>query len=390
VGLALVSIFAFTSHSTAPIQDPASAEQVCETVQTGSSYTTTCTPADQELNTPTETSPTEPCHTLEDGTVACTASYIEEQEESENKAQSATAKEIIPIAGLRNLFSDIKISNPNRFAAINWMIQTGITNGSDCERPGKNSQVTRRAICKYKESSKINRGAMAEFLRKFSEDNTNYLSYSVSELDKYKASDISKLAFGRRYAIKWMIQNNITVLDNGKYNPANTVNRGSMAEFMFKIANEFSNLDISLDPSLYVDVEKVFIKDKDLQALKINNPNRYYSIMWLTKMHITEGYNDKGVSTYKPWNPVTRGAMAQFLQKLYFVMRTGEPLRNNGVLVAGFYQVDKNHKLTVVNEFWDDKAYSTIKSQAFDFMKSVFPMEASPNYTMFFNFYVTG
>ncbi|MDR1033455.1 MAG: hypothetical protein LBL41_01610 [Bifidobacteriaceae bacterium] len=33
----------------------------------------------------------------------------------------------------------------------------------------------------------------------------------------------------------WLVKNNITVLDKGKYNPTNPVNRGSMAEFIMKL-----------------------------------------------------------------------------------------------------------------------------------------------------------
>jgi hypothetical protein len=361
VGLAFVSILAISTHSIPPTQDPASAEQVCETVQTGSSYTTTCTPADQELNTPTETSSTEPMPTE--------VPVVEVETPP------------LPIVQDYVLFSDLKISNPNRYAAMTWLAKTGISVGSGC----KTQKPYTHKVCKYNEGSSVNRGAMAEFIKKtVAGTNTNF---------NIPISDIGELNEGRQNAIKWMSENEITILDDGKYNPQNTVNRGAMAEFMYKTAVAYSGMELSLDPSLYVNEEKKFIKDEKLQELKQSNPNRYYAIMWLVKMNITEGYNEKGVLTYKPWNTVTRGAMAQFLQKLYFVMRTKEalvsPNDKDAVLISGFYEISKNNEVRIENDLlYNDKSIQ-LSSKILHFINTNFNInDKTDNYAIFFNFYI--
>jgi hypothetical protein len=215
--------------------------------------------------------------------------------------------------------------------------------------------------------------------------------------------DISNLTSGRQNAIKWMSENNITILDNGKYNPQNTVNRGAMAEFMYKTADAFAMMDLSLDPLLYVNEEKKFIKDKALQELKVSNPARYYAIMWLVKMNITEGYNEKRVLSYRPWNVVTRGAMAQFLQKLFFVMRTKEPLVSpndkDAVMVSGYlyscyYNSTSSGFKMEFNEFFPQNPdyTSIIRDKTVNFFNQTFcsdhDIESVPDRGVFYNFYV--
>jgi hypothetical protein len=84
------------------------------------------------------------------------------------------------------------------------------------------------------------------------------------------------------------------------------------------------------DPSTLVDYENKYINDKDVMALKTTNPTRYYCILWMAKMGITLGINNG--TLYNPKGTVTRGQMAQFLHRFYYVMRTGQPAPANGVI----------------------------------------------------------
>jgi hypothetical protein len=134
---------------------------------------------------------------------------------------------------------------------------------------------------------------MAEFMHK--------LVGSISnENNAPTVTDIGRLDTGRQEDIKWLAAEGITVLNNGKYNPKNAVNRGAMAEFMYKLAGKPGPDPVASD----------YAKIKDISAL---SKNRQKAIAWLAKNNITALNNGK----YNPQNAVNRGAMAEFLQKLY-------------------------------------------------------------------------
>jgi uncharacterized repeat protein (TIGR02543 family) len=71
-----------------------------------------------------------------------------------------------------------------------------------------------------------------------------------------------------------------------------------------------------VDPATVTNEAKQFKSDKALTKLKTSNPNRYYAVLWLAKYKVTLGSNPAG-TLYSPQNVVNRGAMAQFMQKLY-------------------------------------------------------------------------
>ncbi|MDR1033942.1 MAG: InlB B-repeat-containing protein [Bifidobacteriaceae bacterium] len=176
-----------------------------------------------------------------------------------------------------NKFGDLRGLAADRVNSIRWMYRYGIAAGAD----------------KYNPSNTVNRGAMAQFMHK--------LVDSVPSAKKVPAiGDISKLAADRQADIKWLAAEGITVLAGNKYNPANAVNRGAMAEFMYKLAGMPKPDPTTADYSKITDISK------------LSEPRRK-AIAWLAKNEITVLDNGK----YNPQNAVNRGAMAQFMQKLY-------------------------------------------------------------------------
>jgi hypothetical protein len=141
-----------------------------------------------------------------------------------------------------------------------------------------------------------------------------------------KFSDLSGLGnfVGRVDDINWLVSEEITTgspVGSKTYKPWDVVNRGSMAEFIYKLVgspgavnpNPENSKDHHVDPKTVEDQAKRFAGDKELTALKKSNPNRYYDILWLAKTGITVGY--AGGNTFKPWNSVNRGSMAEFMKK---------------------------------------------------------------------------
>jgi uncharacterized repeat protein (TIGR02543 family) len=201
-------------------------------------------------------------------------------------------------------FSDLGKLTADRANSVRWMYRHAITSGS----PAGSST--------YKPSDVVNRGAMAQFMRK--------LVGSVgTDKTPVNPKDISRLNADRKDDIRWLATEQITVLSSGKYNPQNPVNRGAMAEFMYKLAGSPGALDKSVtskkhhvDPATVTAEAAKFKNDKELTKLKSSNPNRYYAVLWLARNKVTLGSNAAG-TLYSPQNPVNRGAMAQFMQKLY-------------------------------------------------------------------------
>jgi hypothetical protein len=153
---------------------------------------------------------------------------------------------------------------------------------------------------------------------------------------------------GRLEAINWLASEGITTgspKNSNTYKPQDIVNRGAMAEFLYKFSGSKGAIDADpnspnhhLDPSnpnwkltgvnygykTISQTEKVFGGDADLQALKNANPNRYWAIIWLAFTGIAQGSDcniprdyftlDDRRCLYKPNDPVNRGAMAEFLR----------------------------------------------------------------------------
>jgi uncharacterized repeat protein (TIGR02543 family) len=222
--------------------------------------------------------------------------------------------------GSKYKFVDTSKVENGRLNDINWLASVRVTVGSDCNASGAGS------ACKYNPNGAVNRGAMAQFLFKLAGQ-----TETVNGVPK--VTDISKLISSRQDAIKWLASEKITIPTAGKYKPSNTVNRGAMAEFMYKLAGHPGTVDFGsgendhVDPKTVADVEKVLKNDKALAKFKKSNPNRYYDILWLAKMNITV---PDSMGRYNPGNDVNRGAMAQFMHKLYWVMMTGNLVPQDG------------------------------------------------------------
>jgi hypothetical protein len=142
-----------------------------------------------------------------------------------------------------------------------------------------------------------------------------------------KINDLSKAGEVHRVHIEWLAAEGITIPDkDGNYNPTNKVNRGAMAEFMYKLAGSPGAIEVGSATLAHVPAsevaaqEKKLAGDKDLAKLKTSNPNRYYDILWLAKVGITTGSNSAG-TLYSPNKSVTRGQMADFMKKLAQYMK---------------------------------------------------------------------
>jgi hypothetical protein len=145
--------------------------------------------------------------------------------------------------GHENQFADIASlyqSNPGRYYSILWLADTGITVG--CNTEGT-------LFCP---GNVVNRGAMAEFMRKFAgvavtEAKTSPfpdVNLTAKDLKYDNSSDsvtVPKVSEVRMGAINWLASTEIT-LGSGSiggvtaYRAQDAVNRGAMAEFMYKLA----------------------------------------------------------------------------------------------------------------------------------------------------------
>lgn len=97
--------------------------------------------------------------------------------------------------------------------------------------------------------------------------------------------------------IAWLKDQGITKPADGKYDPAGTVNRGSMATFLFRLLNP--------------DEPAPACTKKPFKDVKKNHRFCGY-IEWAVDSGLAKGYDD---GTYRPEADVTRGAMVTFLQR---------------------------------------------------------------------------
>jgi hypothetical protein len=158
-----------------------------------------------------------------------------------------------------NKFTDLgslKTDNPARYYSILWLSGTGITVG--CNADGT----------KFCPTNPVNRGAMAEFLQRFA-GVTNVPSVVSAFPDvskagvtlKYKGYNqttrLNGLVESRIGAINWIKEVNVTLGSGstaawGKfaagittYRPQDSVNRGSMAQFMHKVAHILKSTEVA-------------------------------------------------------------------------------------------------------------------------------------------------
>ena len=180
-------------------------------------------------------------------------------------------------------FTDVPSSNT--FASsICWASATGITKGT-----GDGTT--------YSPSNPVNRGSMAAFLYRLA-GSPKWDPPTTSPFVDVKTTDTFYPA------ITWLYSQGITVgtTVNGKvyYQPSNAVNRGSMSAFLYRF---------SASPKWTLPTTSPFAD--------VAQTNTFYkSITWLADQKITVGSTSGGKLVYQPGNPVNRGSMAAFMQRL--------------------------------------------------------------------------
>jgi hypothetical protein len=208
--------------------------------------------------------------------------------------------------------------NQARLDSIKWLAGYGVTVGSG----SSGGKAT------YRPQDPVNRGAMAQFLQKlagFSDENIatafSAKSTKITDISQFKSNNSA-----RYYAILWLADIGITVgcnVDGTKFCPNSPVTRGAMAEFMQKFAGlEPSPANVSDFPDVTTGGISIsydgFKKTEKVPAL---NANRIGAINWMKTAGITVGSGkSNGKDTYRPQDPVNRGAMAQFMHKLAYAV----------------------------------------------------------------------
>ena len=180
-------------------------------------------------------------------------------------------------------FTDVAASNT--FAsAICWASAAGITKGT-----GDGTT--------YSPSNPVNRGSMAAFL---------YRLAGSPKWDAPKTSPFVDVPTTHAFysAITWLYAQGVTVgtTVNGKvyYQPSNAVNRGAMSAFMYRIADRPKWDAPAVSPFTDIDQSNTF----------------YPSVTWLASEKITVGSTVNGKLVYQAGNPVNRGSMAAFMNRL--------------------------------------------------------------------------
>jgi hypothetical protein len=204
----------------------------------------------------------------------------------------STASKVIIIKDLAGVAADRQLD-------IAWLAKSRITLG--CKTLSENSSLVTINYCP---NNTVNRGSMAELLAK-TNSYTLTKPTSTANLPDEAFSDIGSLNIQRQIAVAWLAKTQITLgcADGSKYCPASPVTRVAMAEFLFKLSGETS----------YRNYTPGF---KDIKGL---SAERIRAINWMKDRKITFGSG--GSTTYKPNDPVNRGAMAQFLHR--FVEKFG-------------------------------------------------------------------
>ena len=180
-------------------------------------------------------------------------------------------------------FSDVS-SGHTFYSSICWAANKGVTTGTAVEGT-------------YSPSNPVNRGAMAQFLYRLA----GSPSWTAPTVSPFVDVPTSHQFYS---AITWLYSQRVTVgvVVNGKvyYQPANTVNRGSMSVFMYRLAGK---------PAWAAPVSSPF-------ADVAKTHDFYSTITWLANQKITVGSTVDGKFVYQPANAVNRGSMAAFMQRL--------------------------------------------------------------------------
>jgi hypothetical protein len=235
-------------------------------------------------------------------------------------------------------FTDIQNLAADRRADIEWLSDYRITMG--CDAKGT----------KFCPTNPVNRGSMAEFLLRLSGEtvtlsetssfpDVSLQTVNITYSGNNKTTAVQPVSQTRLTAINWLADKGIThgsdSTTNGQvtFRPWDPVNRGSMAEFLMRYAGvqapDYSNIDFSLTSatdllqSMFpdcspVDVQITYQGAKSATLVSALSYERIYAINWLAQQSITQGSQttNTNVITYRPFDTVNRGSMAQFLHRL--------------------------------------------------------------------------
>ncbi|MDR1033296.1 MAG: S-layer homology domain-containing protein [Bifidobacteriaceae bacterium] len=195
----------------------------------------------------------------------------------------------IPITKENGLiFQILDIKGNVHTEGIGYSYKHSITKGCSFSQKGK------LVTTKYCPSNVVNRGSMAELM-------WNLMGQPKVTSSVPAIKDIGKLSKNRQTAIKWLASEGITVLnDEHQFNPQNPVNRGAMAEFLYKLTGSPAYTPTKSELSKFKDVGKLTAPRKK-------------AIAWLAKTGITTGVTK---TTYVPNRAVNRGSMATFFMRL--------------------------------------------------------------------------
>jgi hypothetical protein len=211
--------------------------------------------------------------------------------------------------------SRVAAVNASRFAAIRWLGSVGVTVGSQSNNAGKTT---------YRPQDPVNRGAMAQFLQKLAgfSDAQIAAQYQGQTTNFTDIAPLLKSNPARYYAILWLADTGITAGCNAagtEFCPANTVNRGAMAEFLRKFVG-LAATSASTSPFPDVNLTSKTLKyDGSAKAVQVAavSAARMGAINWMYSTGITLGSGTSGGKvTYRPQDPVNRGAMAEFMRRL--------------------------------------------------------------------------
>jgi hypothetical protein len=180
------------------------------------------------------------------------------------------------------VFTDVPASH-TFYSPICWVAQTGVTVGTGAGM--------------YSPSDPVNRGSMAAFLYRMAGSPTWTPPVTSPFTDVPKSHKFYK-------EITWLAASGITVgvVIGGKtyYQPDNAVNRGSMSALMYRLSGS---------PSYTAPATAKFADVATTHTF-------YKTISWLASKNITAGTMVGGQLLYQPSNPVSRGSMAAFLNRL--------------------------------------------------------------------------
>lgn len=180
-------------------------------------------------------------------------------------------------------YSDVPESH-TFFPTVSWLAKSRITDGY-----GDGT---------FQPDNAVSRGQMAAFLYRFANPDKPGPTCSKKP---FPDVPVDYQFCGH---IAWLAKTGITSgYDDGKYHPERAVSRGQMAAFLYRVYQRETGQ------------ARLPQCTKSPATLKDIAPGYQFCthITWLVDNGITVGYDN---GTYRPTNPVTRGAMSAFLKRL--------------------------------------------------------------------------